>query len=164
MIFLLPSLQQAMSFTLADDLGLSSHVSSKERSLRAREEEAVAASDKERQKKDGYAYIPLSEKDPIERYLQKQAKRLASDRKRRRREGGGDDGSSDTKVSSKEWVCIDRYKSPTTTMMMIALLYLQYIVFVPDEGLGNRLRGATSTFLLAMLLDRPFLLHWTKYV
>lgn len=39
---------------------------------------------------------------------------------------------------------------------------VQYVAFVPDEGFGNRLRGAYSTFLLAMLLRRPFLLLWTK--
>jgi hypothetical protein len=38
----------------------------------------------------------------------------------------------------------------------------RYIAYVPDEGFGNRMRGAWSTLLLSMLLDRTFLVHWTE--
>jgi len=34
------------------------------------------------------------------------------------------------------------------------------VVFVPQSGLGNVLQGLVSTFLLAMLTDRAFLVHW----
>lgn len=66
-------------------------------------------------------FVPLSSQDPLQLYIDEQARRMER----------GDER-------------------------------LQFVAFVPDEGLGNRLRGAYSTFLLAVLLRRPFLLLWDK--
>ena len=52
---------------------------------------------------------------------------------------------------------IDRHYSPNMTLQPDR----KYLVFTPtDDGLGNKLLPLVSSFFLALILDRTWLIHW----